>query len=165
MTVKTYAEYSDTYYGRVDLGVKSHVSFLIQIAVIAASAVSIAVFLPPILRGGAFDIASVAVLGVSAAVLLIALIRAVFWIAYPKRLIAVEPGRVILFPGKRRETVLPRKDIISVRQSDWWGGSGTYNNHAVVIVTKYGGRYKLNYVASAPSVIDKLRRVRRDIAA
>jgi hypothetical protein len=162
MKKKTYARYADAYYNRAVLGVKSGVSFCIQLSFIIAGAAVAVVFLPAVLAGGELDIATIATLAFGASAVLIGGTRAVKWIAYPKILIAIEPGKIILFPRTRREAVVARENIIKVTQNDWWDFGLKYNNYSVTVLTKTGGYYKLKYVRETPDVVAKLYGVRHD---
>jgi hypothetical protein len=164
MKKKVNAKYADIYYNRAVLGVKSSVSFRIQLGLAAAGALILLLFLPNVLAGGELGIVTLAALAFGVPALLIGAVRAVFWLAYPKILVAVEPGKVILFPRTRRETVIDRKDIIKVRQNDWWDFSLLYNNYSVTVFTRTGGYYKLKHVKNTPDTVAKLYRVRHDRA-
>jgi hypothetical protein len=169
MKRKVYAEYADAYYNRVVLGVKSGISFCIQVILIIAGAAIAVLFLPAVLsavlNGGELDLTAVAALAVGIPALLIGAVRAVFWLAYPKVTVAVEPGKIILFPRTRREKVVARGDIIKVTQNDWWDFCSLYNSYSVTVLTRTGGYYKLKYVKGTTDVVAKLYKVRYDRAA
>ncbi|MDR3263711.1 MAG: hypothetical protein LBT30_05310 [Clostridiales bacterium] len=155
-------EYSDIYYNRALIGVKSCLSPTIGLLIILAAAGIAVLFLLPVFSGAELTTGTIIVAAVCGAAILAALIRIVFWLAYPRKLIAVEPGRVILFPGGKsgREKILPLSEVSVIRQNDWWSLLFVYNNYSITLATKYNGYHKLRFVKSSPQVVAKLKQLK-----
>ncbi|MDR3293160.1 MAG: hypothetical protein LBT20_03545 [Clostridiales bacterium] len=152
--------YSDTYGNRVVIGVKSKFSLLVQLAITLAGAGLLVLFLLPVLNGEELGIVSFIEAGVAAPLLIVGLIRLISWFCYPHNLIAVEPGKVIFFPHKRREIVMEQKDVLEVKLNDWFLSATSYDSYALYVLTKYRGRLKIKFVKDSAQVTAQLKRLK-----
>ena len=159
---KTDALYASVYYDRITIGVKSYIPLVIQIVVaLAGAALTLFALFPIIGIGPVLPVLSSPVfLGVGGAPFLLALGRMIFWFLCPKDIAAAEPGRIILFPGKKREIAIYDSQIINVRQHDFLGLR--YRHYDITIYTKYNGRFKLHFVNESSLAMAKLQQLRRN---
>ncbi|MDR1905608.1 MAG: hypothetical protein LBQ27_01655 [Clostridiales bacterium] len=162
MRPKPNAEYADIYYNRHILGEKSYVSFCIQLCIFLGGGALAAIGIMPILSGQPLQIGGIIMAAAGGIPAITALVRGIIWIFYPRTLIAVEPGKVILFPRnkKGRELIIPLSDIIKIRLNDWWSPCFAYNNYSITLFFRHDSPIKIKYVKASPHVVSQLKHLK-----